>query len=260
MPTLYQTLQHSPYAQVKFPIACKQLEGAIDAFFQFLSLPDEIKTHIDLRVSQTQRRAEIGYRHRDPEDDPYHDSKDFFHFHPMIFEKYESFLEKNPIVQDFMFKAKPIWDGVYAVTYKALNSLNERFPGTTNKIFGTKDVHILLRFLKYQWNESGEYLAKPHFDAGSFTLAVAESCPGLRIGYGPDDLEIVNHKENHAIFMVSSNFKKIIDSDEFAPGWHDVIQMDKTKVGKSFARWAMVAFIDGINVEQLPREETHKYV
>ena len=117
----------------------------------------------------------------------------------------------------------------------------------------------MLRFLKYDWQKSGDLLAKPHFDAGSFTLAIAESCPGLRIGSAPENLKHVMHKPGNAVFMLSSNFQKVIDTDQFSAGWHDVIQVDKTLIGKPFARWAVVAFIEAHGVEALPRTETHKW-
>jgi len=256
---VFATLKEKPYLQVDFPIPRPQLEEAMTSFLKFLDLPDAIKTHIDFTVAPLHRRGDIGFKHRDPQEGLYNDSKDFFHFHPAIFERYSEFIKANPVVQDFMLKAKPIWDATYEVTHRIMQFIDKRFPGSSAKIFETNEPHIMVRFLKYNWAVSGKYLAKPHFDAGSFTLAIAESCPGLRIGKGPGDLEVVDHKEGHTIFMVSSNFKKVLDTDDFSPGWHDVIQMNETQIGKPFARWAIVAFIEGANVEALPRSETHKW-
>jgi hypothetical protein len=168
-------------------------------------------------------------------------------------------LNENPIVHDFVTHAKPIWDATYDVVYQIMDAMDARFPGTQSKIFDAEHVHILIRFLKYNWAESGKYLAKPHFDAGSFSLAIAESCSGLRIGTGPEDLELIQHQDNRALFMISSNHKKIIDSDAICAGWYDVIQMDETQIGKAFSRWALVAFIEGQGLEALGREETHKW-
>jgi hypothetical protein len=64
---------------------------------------------------------------------------------------------------------------------------------------------------------------------------------------------------NQAIFMLSSNFKKVMDTDKFKPGWHDVIQLDKTLIGQPFARYAIVAFIEADGVDALSRDETHKW-
>ncbi len=257
---LFRELKKTPYVQVEFPISHHQLEEAAVSFCKFLELPESLKTHIDLKIAPLHRRGDIGFKHRDPKEDAYNDTKDFFHYHPLILERYRSFLEENPIIEDFILKAHPIWEASTTVIKEILGLLDQRFPGTSQKIFDTENVHILLRFLQYDWKECGKYLAKPHFDAGSFTLALAESCPGLRIGTGPDDLEIISHVENHAIFMVSSNFRKTIDTDALSAGWHDVIQMDETQIGRPFSRWAIVAFIEAANVEALDKSETHKWI
>ncbi|KTC86638.1 hypothetical protein [Legionella brunensis] len=255
---IFQSLQKQSYVQVPFPIKSTVLVQAITAFFKFLEEPESIKNHIDFTIAPLHRRGDVGFKHRAGEH-IYDDTKDFFHFHPALFKKYEEFLKANPAVFDFVSKAKPIWDLAYQTVYDILQSLEKRSPGVVKKVFDTEDVHILLRFLKYDWQESGKYLAKPHFDAGSFTLAIAESTPGLRIGCCPEDLKLVEHKENHAIFMLSSNFKQVMQINELSAGWHDVIQLDDALVGKPFARWAIVAFIDAHGVKALPRTETHKW-
>jgi hypothetical protein len=140
-----------------------------------------------------------------------------------------------------------------------LLSLEKNNTGILEKIFDSDVPHVVLRFLKYYYQNPGEYLAKPHFDAGSFTVAVAESGPGLRIGTNPDDLEPVTHEENNAIFFISSNINRISDDKRLVPAWHDVVQLDGSKSTDSFSRWALVAFVDGHSVESLSREETHKY-
>lgn len=256
---IFGALKKKPYLQVGFPLPRSQLEEAIGSFLKFLELPETIKAYIDFNIAPLHRRGDIGFKHRDPNEGFYNDSKDFFHFHPAIFKRYKDFIKSNPIVENFLLKAQPIWDATYEVIQHLTQLIDKRYPGTCAKIFETDEPHIMVRFLKYDWAISGKYLAKPHFDAGSFTLAIAESCPGLRIGKGPNDLEVVDHKEGHTIFMVSSNFKRILDTEDFTPGWHDVIQLNNTQIGKPFARWAIVAFIEGANVEALPRSETHKW-
>ncbi len=256
---LYHSLQKQYYAHVPFVMEGKVYEDAIQAFFKFLDTPDNIKNHIDFKITDVHRRGDVGFKHRDPANDIYNDSKDFFHFHPAIFDKYPEFVENNPVVKDFMFKALPIWQLTYETIHSILKIFDQDFPGVANSVFDTQYPHIILRFLKYNWQESGENLAKPHFDSGSFTLAISESGPGLRIGSCPEDLQIVEHKDNQAIFMLSSNFGKVMDTDEFTPGWHDVIQLDKTLIGRPFARYAIVAFIEADGVEAMSREETHKW-
>jgi isopenicillin N synthase-like dioxygenase len=257
--SIFEGLQKNYYISLPLTIDVKVIQEAIQAFLKFLDEPEEVKTHINFSVSPMHRRGDVGFKRRDPSEDIYNDSKDFFHFHPAVFEKYEEFLEKNPAAQNFMKSALPIWDFAYQTTKQVLSTFEDKFPDLCQKVFDSKEPHILLRFLRYSWSKSGKYLAKPHFDAGSFTLAIAESEPGLRIGSCPENLQLVKHKEKEVIFMLSSNFKKLMDTDQFNPGWHDVIQLNDTVIGKPYARWAIVAFIDGHDVEALPRSETHKW-
>lgn len=254
-----EELYNKPYISIPFSVPKTDIDKAVGLFFNFLNLPDNIKTHIDCKISSMHRRGELGFVHRDPEDNIYNDSKDLFHYHPVIFEKYNDFINNHKPVKDFLEAAKPIWNEVHKAIHQILSHFETEYNGTLKKVFDSPEPHIVLRFLKYNFNNSSRYLAKPHFDSGSFTFAISESCPGLRIGTNPDDLEVVEHKEGNAIFMISSNYKKIIDTDKLKPGWHDVIQTDESKIGQSFARWAVVAFIDGHSVESLSRGETHKF-
>jgi len=256
---LYKALKRDCYVNVPFPISRDILDESIQAFFQFLNEENDIKNHIDFSIAPLHRRGDIGFKHRDPGDHIYNDNKDFFHFHPTIFDQCGDFLKEHPMVMDFMEKAQPIWDATYHVVSGILNAFEPSFPGVHGKIFDTTCPHVMLRFLKYEWNESAKYLAKPHFDAGSFTLAIAESCPGLRIGSSPETLKLVDHREGNAVFMLSSNVEKVMDSKDLKPGWHDVIQLDDSVIGKPFARWAIVAFIEAHGVEALSRSETHKW-
>lgn len=50
-----------------------------------------------------------------------------------------------------------------------------------------------------------------------------------------------------------------MNSNDLSAGWHEVIQLDETRIGKPFARWAIVAFVEAHGVEALPRAETHKW-
>lgn len=252
-------LYKKPYGLIPFPLNKQKIEQAIASFFEFLELPDPIKAHMDLKISPLHRRGDLGFKRRDPEGDVYNDHKSFFHYHPIIEKQYAHFIAQHKKVKIFLENAAGLWKLVYHTIYEILSEFEQEYPGTLSRVFETQTPHILLRFLKYDYPKSGHYLAKPHFDAGSFTLAIAESTPGLRIGTNPEDLELVEHKENQAVFMVASNFKKIIDTDNLKPAWHDVIQINPSDVGQPFSRWALVAFIDGYDVAALSRKETHKF-
>lgn len=257
--TLYKSLKENYYCNIPIELSRKEIEDAMDAFVEFLSLPMDIKSEIDFSISKVHRRGDVGYKHRDPKDDAYNDSKDFFHYHPALLERYSDFIESNTIVKNFVSKAHPIWEKLYKIIQEIMLIFDKDYPGIYDKIFKDGNPHILLRFLRYNWQTARKYLAKPHFDAGSFTIAIGESCEGLRIGSGPDDLKLVEHREYNAMFFISSNYKKLMDTEEFKPAWHDVIQMDESQIGNSYGRWAIVCFVDGIDVEALSREENHKY-
>lgn len=257
---IQQSLKDKFYVNVPFPIESLIIQEAINSFFKFLNEPQAVKEYIDFTIAPNHRRGDVGFKHRDPNDHIYNDSKDFFHFHPALFEKYANFLISNPVVGDFVTKVQPIWDVAYRAVESIMKALDLSYPGAYSKIFETKDVHLVLRFLKYDWQNSGKYLAKPHYDAGSFTLAIAESCPGLRIGSHPENLKPVDHLEGNALFFLSSNFKKVIETDQLSAGWHDVIQTNDLLIDRPFSRWAIVAFIEAHGVEALPQTETHKWV
>lgn len=259
---IQKSFQEKYYVNVLFPVAQLSIDEAVQSFFKFLDEADDVKNHIDFKIATKHRRGDIGFKHRHAEDDIYNDSKEFFHFHPVIFEEYADFLKTHPVVEEFMLKANSIWDSAYKTVHQILSTFEPSYPGVCMRVFDVdksqEHVHVMLRFLKYDWQKSGKYLAKPHFDSGSFTLAISESCQGLRIGSNPQNLKSVEHIDGNAIFMLSSNFRKIIDAEHLLPGWHDVIQTDDSMIGRPFARWAVVAFIESFGVEALPRTETHK--
>ena len=204
---LHQELQKQYYAELDFPISRSILEEAAQAFFAFLEEPDEVKKYIDFSISDKHRRGDVGYKHRHGNNRKYEDNKDFFHFHPALFKRYKTFLDNHVVVKDFMLKALPIWQCAYDQIQAVLATLEERYPNLLNRVLNTDTPHVLVRFLRYDWQESGLYLAKPHFDCGSFTLAIAESDPGLRIGSCPEDLKPIKQHEQKAILMLSSNFQ-----------------------------------------------------
>lgn len=254
-----EELKSKYFVNVPVEFTNKQINSAMASFEKFLELPENIKKHIDFSISEKHRRSDVGYKSRKPEDDIYNDSKEFFHYHPAILKKYPEYIKENKVVKSFLDEADSIWRHVDLILKHIFSEFDKKFTGVYSSIFDTENPHIVVRFLQYNWNESGKFLAKPHFDAGAFTFAIAESCPGLRIGSCPDDIELVKHQDSKAIFMLSSNSIKLIDDNELKPAWHDVVQMDETNIGKEFARWAIVVFIDAHGVEALPRSETHKW-
>lgn len=255
----FSTLSKHGYVHVPFEVPPGTIDLAVASFFRFLQAPTAIKTHIDFTIAPEHRRGDVGYKHRVASENIYNDDKEFFHYHPAIEKHYADFLQDHPVVADFLQYARPLWNATAATVRETLTRFEKDSPGIVNRVFDTENPHILLRFLKYDWPNSGRQLAKPHFDAGSCTLAIAESTEGLRIGRDPETLRLVNHQSGRAVFMFSSNYRQLLQNDNFQPGWHDVIQIDETRKGRPFSRWAIVAFIEAHGVKALSRNETHKW-
>lgn len=253
-------LEKSTYALIPFSLDQGKIDAAITSFLNFLKLSPAVRSTIDFKLNPDHRRGDIGYKSRKEEDHNYNDEKEFFHFHPEIFTRYSDFIASQPAVADFLNQANQIWKLVETTILAILNELESDCPGCTQRVFHKGYATIILRFLKYEWQQSGKYLAKPHYDAGAFSLAIAEDCQGLRIGRTPETLGLVQHQPEQAIFFLSSNYQKVFgDHPGFYAGWHDVIQVNKELIGKSFARWAIVAFIEPYGIDAPPREETHKW-
>lgn len=159
---------------IYFPVNHATISLAFQSFLRFTELSEAVKNEIDYRVCKTHRRGDIGYKKREPSDGLYRDSKEFFHYHPSIMELYPEFIESQPVLKEFLLQADSIYQHVEKTVKSILMHFESNHPGAHDKIFTTKNgerTHILLRFLKYQWTTSGKYLAKPHFDSGSMTLA-----------------------------------------------------------------------------------------
>jgi len=253
-----KNLRQKAYMSVPFSIPQTTIDEAVKAFMKYLNEPDEVKRHISFSVNPVSRRGDVGYTFRDPKDSIYNDSKEYFHHHDAIFHRYPDFLDANPVVKNFVKKASPIWKAAREKGKEIIAEFETESPGITRRFFGKFEGEVLLRFLKYDWQTCNKHLAKPHFDAGSFTLAIAESDPGLRIGTNNDDLQEVKHYKNEAIFMPSKNFPRHFENCSYPSAWHDVIQTNETQIGKSYSRWAVVCFFEAEGMKAVPRSETHE--
>ena len=127
-------LYEKPYINIPFPVSRKEIEEAMESFFDFLDLPEEIKSHIDLDISPLHRRGDLGFAHKDSKAGIY-DSKDYFHYHPTIDDTYLDFIGNNHEVKEFIVNAHTIWDAIYSVTKDVLLSLEKNNTGILEKIF-----------------------------------------------------------------------------------------------------------------------------
>lgn len=258
--TIFNQLRHQHYAPIPFQYDHRFCTQAMESFFKFLDLPETERHKFNGKLSNKHRRGDLGLVHRQKsEGDGYNDSKCFFHYHPKLRALYEKEIQKNPVVKDFMDRADKIWHEVYRTLDLTLTQLEQKFPGIKAKVLNTQEPHILVRFLRYDIQTPGHYLAKPHFDAGSMTFAIAESKPGLRLGSGPDDLKLVEHHDKQALFFLAANIGQLINPTPLKPGWHDVIHVGERPSDNKYERWALVAFIDGHDTTGAPEAMTHKW-
>lgn len=258
---LYSSLLEQAYFQAPFSVSRETILTAVDHFFNFLELSDPIKNTIDFKLREENRRGDIGYKKRIASDEDQRDDKEFFHFHPEIFNRHQTFIDEQPILSNFLNIAYDIWLAAESTVQGLLQKLEQHFPGCGEIVFPCGKSETVLRFLRYDWQKCGRNLAKPHYDAAAMSLAIAEDKPGLRIGTDPASLKLVEHSTEHAIFFLSSNYKKVFgDQCPLKPAWHDVIQVDDQKIGHPYSRWAVVAFLVPYGIAELPRSFTHQYV
>lgn len=259
-PNFYDQLKAQYFAPVPFQYDHAFCTQAMDTFFRFIDLPTATKNKFKGKLDSTHRRGDLGlvYRHK-TKGNEYSDKKCFFHYHPRLWNLHREAVEKDPVVKDFFTQADLVWHEVHRQLTQVLLRLNKKHPGIYDKILNTKEPHIILRFLRYDIRTPGKMLAKPHYDAGAMTFAIAESKPGLRIGSSPDDLKLVQHQDGQALFFLSGNFSQLTDPGALKPGWHDVIQVGEKSKNNQYERWALVAFIDGHNTEGAPESLTHKW-
>lgn len=257
---IYEGLKKDQYVGVPFPYDHQSLDEAMHSFLRFLALPADTKNRLQVSLSSKHRRGDLGFTYRQKsEGNTYNDQKSFFHYHPKFKQTYAKEIAADPILRDFIGWADKIWNAVYDTTGQVLKRLNRKYPGIYDKVLKTDTPHIILRFLRYDIRTPGKYLAKPHYDAGLMTLALAESGPGLRIGSCPEDLKPIAHHERQAVFFLGANIAQIVNPGFLKSGWHDVVQMGEKPKDNTYARWAIVAFIDGHDVEGAPEAATHKW-
>ncbi len=250
------TLKNNQYIPLDFPIPKEQVHAAVDSFMEFLREPFEVKSEISYLVNPTHRRSDIGYCFRSDKQREGDDEKEYFHYHTTIRERYPDFLHNHPVVKRFVECADPIWWAAHDTVKEFLQSHREEFKDLDQKIFDFPEPHIQLRFLKYFYKNPGRELARGHYDAGTLTLAIAESNPGLRIGRSKESLVPVTHASGKALLMPGIDFPEHV-SDAYSPAWHDVIQLEEQSTQDSFSRWAVVCFFTVKGATSFSRESTH---
>lgn len=260
-------IAESNYALLPFPLSRDHFGAAMQHFFEFLTLPVNLKNRFQSNAVSGDEESFVGYIKRERQkqvdaatSEAFYDQKEYFHYNHYAEKDFKDLLletEKDARVKNFFNSARFIYKHAEEMAIAILNELDEEHPGIKEK-FVPEEVkpHFYLRFLRYYTTGRGNFLAKGHYDQGGFTLALAESAPGLRIGRSEENLEEIVHIDGHVVFMPALQLQ-LFTSEEFTPAWHDVIQKAGDKTDEETARWAIVFFVDPVNKIRTRWEDRH---
>lgn len=267
METLVGTAeQPRPYESIITNLTANDVQIAMDAYLAFLQLPykERIKiTHFD---EQRPRTGQSGYALKGGEATD--DNKHFFHMTPQLRDTFPLF---SSVERELPTESRQLLDAgdeLYrSLARAALRKYSELedevgFPLLKNVHFpATGRLQHKLRFLAYKQPKDG-VLARGHYDKGTGTIAVAESHNGLRIGHGPEDLQLIERGNYDPIFFHGYGWHQLAEMldvpDHRRAAWHDVIDTGE-RVGDEVTRWALIYFIDPANIYlESTKEQTHQ--
>lgn len=252
-------LERQNFVEIPFPLSKEELDKAAQYFLEFLALPQDLKDKFTVMADPSDRGSDAGYVRRKKEKG--YDHKEFFNYRKITEKLLGAVIKENadnPKVKKFLESSRKIYTEATKVLEEIIKVIDGRLPGLYKKVFlQNPDRWLCLRFVKYDPVKIGEPLAKTHYDAGSCTLAIAESAPGLRIGKDSETLQEAVRHGNTALFFPAYTFPSDTNSSKFFPGWHDVIQKSGAQFNKNVARWAIVFFANTQPTSAVPFIDTH---
>lgn len=254
---MHLQIQAWSYAKIPFPLPREELEDAAEKFVKFLEEKDRKEKFLAFKVIPDNRTTYVGYRLRRREYDN-SDEKELFHYNEYFDDHFEEMAENSDqVTKDFLKAARKVYYNAKAIFSIIMLEFEKQFPGVYRKFFPQgKKPHFYLRFLKYDVVGRGSQIARPHYDRGHCTIAIAESAPGLRLGRAESELQEVKHRENSALFFPGYAMHELTSKD-FLPAWHDVIQKEEDTYSDKIARWSIVFFADEFNTRDFTFEEVH---
>ncbi len=249
-----EEIRKKSYIQVPLSLEASKLKEAAESYLAFLALPFDTKQSFSTQNNLGGRLTSLGYIRRTKKSSV--DNKEFFHYNHAA----EKFFTEGPNYHlpeaaKFLTMARLINQAATETLHTTLSIISEKYPEVSIEYsLGNLPERTILRFLKYDVEGTGNFLAHGHYDAGGCTLALAESAPGLRLGRTDKDLVQVTHEPGAAIFMPALYFHTVTDH-LFHPVWHDVIQLSEDTLSDSVARWSIVFFANGISEKNRPTDE-----
>ena len=258
---LLVSLMERTYAPVPFPLSHAEITEAVGKFFDYLTLPQDYKDAM-LAKRPTDLVSDMGYVRTKGEKDVVgrKDFKEYFHYHPEAEEKWAKEASEEPKVRALFDAAASIYAEADRAGRDVLRALDAEFPGLYDAFYPSdKPMERILRFLKYDNDREGDFLARGHYDRGGCTLAIAESAPGLRIGRDDATLAPVVHQDKTALFFPALHFPTLTNGAVGA-AWHDVVQSSEDVLSPDAARWAVVYFMNAPALPFHSSAETHTVV
>lgn len=253
-------IKRQNYVEAPLAISKIGLEKSAQAFIDFLGLDQVIQDKFTIMIDKEDRGSNAGYvrKHKSKGDS---DNKEYFHYRGLTEKLLRGVIEEykaNFKIQNFLVLSKKVFEAGLETLSSIISVIDQRHKGIYDKIFKRNpERFICLRFVKYDVAGDCEFLATPHYDRGSCALAMAESAPGLRIGKNEQDIKEVLRNGNMAIFMPAFTFHRDIESEDFTPAWHDVVQKSADTYSENIARWAIVLFADVSSGGSISYEEAH---
>jgi len=249
-------LKEKPYAEIPIPISRRQIEKAADAFIVFLSLPQEVKQKFNFIIEPEGdwRSSKSGYWLYEKEKGAT-DDKEFFHYNEFVDEHCKELLNlNNEKINNFLNEARNMYNETKKLFQEFMKTFDKEHPGIYEKFFpkGQKS-RFILRFNAYP-KQNNQTIALPHYDRGSFTLALGQSNQGLQIGWNDKDISLITHKNGIGLFMPGISFHNIT-SKVFKPAWHNAIQT--TDYNENFTRWSIVFFANYVGMPNVSYETAH---
>jgi hypothetical protein len=258
--TIIKSIKEKNYVEIPLSISNRELKEAADKFLAFLKLGQEIKNEFTVMVNDNDRGSHAGYIHKSKNKGD-SDNKEYFHYRGVTNKLLSDVIDKykdNKIITDFLTSAQEVFKAGRESLRDVLKILDVKHPGIYEKIFSSEaDKFQVIRFVKYNPEGIGNFLATPHYDRGSCSIAMSESASGLRAGRTEKDLDWVERDDNKAVFMPALTFNKDIGSEDFPPTWHDVVQKSDDVIDKNTARWAIIFFADVKPGENISFKEAH---
>lgn len=257
--------QRRQWSTVQVSNSPRTYAAAAAAFIRFVrEVPYDAKEAISLAVAQNGEnamRTDLGYRERIPAVDDDGEHKAYFHYHPDVEKQFRDEIEAaGEPAKKFVAEARKIRNGAIKSAERVARDLDKAYPGFYNAFFKDGvEPNLKLRFLLYRKVKPGELLGVGHYDRNGFTLGLAESAPGLRVGKNNETVKPVKRRQGDAIVMAGTMMRTFEPCKNKLPlSWHDIELHEDACLGED-ARWAIIAMVHPLKDGAVPPlSETHR--